>query len=52
MLKIPAEYDSNTSPANLTDISRQASLCVAVRLGVSVFFKELWLMNQKWLGLR
>jgi len=31
MLKIPAEYDRDTSPAKLTDISRQVSPCFATR---------------------
>jgi hypothetical protein len=31
MLKNPAEYDRDTSPAKLTDISRQISLCFATR---------------------
>jgi hypothetical protein len=46
MLKIPVEYDRDTSSATFKDISRQLQ---DLLLGVSVAAKELWWMNQEWL---
>jgi hypothetical protein len=44
MLKIPVEYDRDTSSATFKDISRQLQ---DLLLGVSVAAKELWWMNQE-----
>jgi hypothetical protein len=51
MVKIPTDYDRDTSPAKFTDISRQVTPCFATRC-VLVFARELWWMNQEWLDLR
>jgi hypothetical protein len=47
VLKIPAEYDRDTSAAKFKDISLPASL-----LDVSAATRELWWMNQGCLELR
>jgi hypothetical protein len=48
MLKIPAEYDRDTSSPKFKDISLQ--LCFSV-LSVSAETRELWVMNQGLLEL-
>jgi hypothetical protein len=49
MLKIPAEYERDTSSAKFKGISSQLR---ASLLGVCAETKELWWMNQEWLQLR
>jgi hypothetical protein len=44
MLNISEEYDRDTSPAKLMDISRQTSHCIVSLL---VFARNVWWMNQE-----
>jgi hypothetical protein len=46
MLKIPAVYRTDTSPAKLTDIYYQV-FSVSLQVSLLVLARELWWMNQE-----